>query len=123
MTKFERDKVYKTRDGRDARVICVDAPGPYPIVGFIESSVGSDRWSPQGWFNSNVGYAGEPEYPDPRDLMLPKPEPIVEWGLVRVSDNQWADGYGTERTARAIAADPENIPRFRLAKRVTTFED
>lgn len=31
-TKFELDKVYKTRDGQEARVICVDAPEPLPIV-------------------------------------------------------------------------------------------
>lgn len=30
--KIERDKLYRTRSGEIRRVVCVDAPGPYPIV-------------------------------------------------------------------------------------------
>ena len=36
-TKFERDKVYKTRDGREARVICVDAPGEMSLITLVDT--------------------------------------------------------------------------------------
>lgn len=45
MSKFERDKVYKTRNGRDARVVCVDAPGPYSILGIVEGVL----WTGWAW--------------------------------------------------------------------------
>lgn len=117
-SKFERDKVYKTRDGREARVICVDAPTLRPVIALMRSEFG--EWKTQAYFADGVAFSS---CVSDIDLMLPTPEPIVEWGLVRVSDNQWVDGYGTERTARAIAADPENVPRFRLAKRTTEIVD
>lgn len=37
MSKFEVGRVYKTRDGRDARVICVDSAVPkYPIIALMK---------------------------------------------------------------------------------------
>jgi hypothetical protein len=33
------DKTYKTRDGRSARVICVDAPKPWCVVAIVGSTV------------------------------------------------------------------------------------
>lgn len=114
MTKFERDKVYKTRDGREARVICVDAPGYFSIAGFIGEVETVERWSADGAWTYGVGYKGEPKHQDPRDLMLPKPEPVVEWG--RSEDGVWfVPFHGGEDAARS---NPYRVPG-RLAKRVT----
>lgn len=33
------DKQYTTRDGRPVRLLCVDAPGPYPVVGIVDEYV------------------------------------------------------------------------------------
>lgn len=81
-TKFELDKVYKTLDGREARVICVDAPGVYPIVGLVGNVV--MRWSVEGLVNPEMHRNQYRLYPRELDLMLPKPEPIVEWGVMGV---------------------------------------
>lgn len=41
------DKACKTRDGRKVRILCTDAPGPYPVIGYVEYR---DRWSdPHAW--------------------------------------------------------------------------
>lgn len=118
-TKFERDKVYKTRDGREARIVCVDLRGTnYPIVGLVwyDNYDHIHRWTEKG---ENAGVSGD----DCFDLMLPKPEPIVEWGRI--------DSRGDFRraTTEAAARDPvcwcksADERTWRLAKRVTTFED
>lgn len=35
MTKIEMNKQYQTRDGRAVRLLCVDGPGDFPVVGII----------------------------------------------------------------------------------------
>jgi hypothetical protein len=40
MNLISMDKRYKTRDGRDARVLCVDAcEGHYPVVAVVDNEV------------------------------------------------------------------------------------
>jgi len=90
-TKFELDKVYKTRDGREARVICVDAPGTYSVVGIFGGEIG--RWTADGSYAHGITGC--------TDLMLPKPEPIVEWG--RLTDK----GYFYQASSEAIARNPK----------------
>jgi hypothetical protein len=31
------NKKYKTRDGRDVRLLCIDGPGEYPVIGIINN--------------------------------------------------------------------------------------
>ena len=42
------DKKYKTRDGREVRLLCTDAPGIYPVVGIIAGLSGINTWSITG---------------------------------------------------------------------------
>lgn len=58
---------YKTRDGRKARVLCVDAPGNYPCVGYIveNGNVATVSWLADGSFR----------YYDGLDLIEPWTEP------------------------------------------------
>lgn len=109
MSKFERDNVYKTRDGREARVICVDGPGASPVVGFIEGNSGPSCWTERGKI-FGVG----PSYEAAADLMLPKPEPVVEWGMVR-GGVFYPTAPATEQTARRICQDLDEP----LARRTT----
>ena len=46
---IEMGKKYRTRDGRDVRLLCVDGPSFYPVVGFLETSLMS--WSSDGRFS------------------------------------------------------------------------
>lgn len=115
-TKFELDKVYKTLDGRDARVICVDAPDIYPIVGLVGNVV--MRWSVEGLVNPEMHRNQYRLYPRELDLMLPKPEPIVEWGRLA------PDGTFHPCASEAIARKDGLWPRpgeasWPIAKRTT----
>lgn len=47
MTTISMDKQYTTRDGRPVRLLCVDAPGPYPVVGLDGEIL--RRWGFDGW--------------------------------------------------------------------------
>jgi len=50
---------YKTRDGRKARVLCVDAPGDFPCVGYVlefdNLDISVKSWHKNGVFNSSQG--------------------------------------------------------------------
>ena len=39
MNKISMDKQYRTRDGRPVRVLCVDAPGAFPVVAIVDNGV------------------------------------------------------------------------------------
>ncbi len=43
---------WETRDGRKARVLCTDAPGEYPIVGYVVFEGKADPWV---WFPDGSG--------------------------------------------------------------------
>lgn len=32
---IDMTKKYRTRDGRDVRILCVDGPGDYPVIGLV----------------------------------------------------------------------------------------
>lgn len=79
-SKFERDKVYKTRDGREARVICVDAPEPLPIVAL------TIKERPYSLWRVGADGRGDEDTNNSFDLTppKPKPKPVVEWGVMGV---------------------------------------
>lgn len=118
-TKFERDKVYKTRDGQEARVICVDAPEPLPIVVLTLKEKPYSLWRSL-WRVGADGRVDE-DTDSQFDLMLPKPEPIVEWGVWTIS------GRFVPATCKMDASDCVKQHRdlsdpytgARLAKRTT----
>ena len=42
------DKKYKTKDGNPVRILCIDKPGDYPVVGLVDSSTDIDEWTLYG---------------------------------------------------------------------------
>lgn len=72
---------YKTRDGRDAVVLCDDAPGIAPLVGYVVQPDGEDC-SSRNWTRSGrISYREQG-----LDLMPPEPEQVVTWCVL------WKDG-------------------------------
>jgi hypothetical protein len=73
---------YKTRDGRKVRVLCVDAPGDFPVMGYYEipnptvHHYGMWNWRQNGTNNDFDAYM---------DLVTPWREPIRGEG--------WIDTY------------------------------
>lgn len=43
-----QNKKFSTRDGRAVRILCVDAPGDYPIVGLVAGSIDVQTWKIDG---------------------------------------------------------------------------
>lgn len=42
------DKKYRTRDEREVRLLCVDGPDGYPVIGIIENCGHPTVWGPDG---------------------------------------------------------------------------
>lgn len=95
---FEVGKTYKTRDGRDARVICIDRMGQdYPLVVLVmqpyEKAENALSYPVNGkWAKAGVD--------SPLDL-IPDKEKIEGWLRVwRVGNNlRFGDIYATEHQA------------------------
>ena len=88
---------WKTRDGRKARVLCVDAQGRYPCVGYVEykDCVSPESWTEEG---ANVNAAQTRG-----DLVSPWIDaPVIDWSKER----EWV---------KAIALDGAGI-WFRYSK-------
>lgn len=122
MTKFERDKVYKTRDGRDVRILSLSGHDDYPVIGIIAGNKGPSAWTADGRVPSIPSCKNAHEAR--ADLMLPKPEPVVEWGLLEEQHKPHEQPeffrFRTEADARHwLKNPPNNSKKCRLAKRTT----
>lgn len=54
-----------TRDGRNARILCVDAKGDYPVVALIPDGEGEyKRDSPEAYTEDGYNYSGRISYLD-----------------------------------------------------------
>lgn len=49
--KISMDKKYRTRDGHDVRLLCVDGPGTFPVVGIADGCL--ETWDVDGSYNGN----------------------------------------------------------------------
>lgn len=88
---------YRTRDGRDAIVLCNDAPGDYPLVGYIIGE-GARSWTPCG-SGGSVARSG--------DLMPPEPEQVVRW--VNLYRNGFSVHHETYRDALESCDRPGDL--------------
>ncbi len=48
MNEISLLKKYKTRDGKDVRLLCTDGPGEYPVIGIVDGLFGVNIWSMTG---------------------------------------------------------------------------
>ena len=103
MTDFKPGR-YKTRDGRDAVVLCDDALGKWPLKGFwIDSAISASyasEWSLEGTSVNGSKY----------DLIPPAPPVRVEWWVVRFVagfDSKDISARADEAAARfLVSRDP-----------------
>lgn len=85
------DKKYRTRDGRDVRLLCVDGPGDQPVFGLVNGSV--ETWSENGAY-----FGGDPS---PSDL-IEYHEPDIRTIWVNVYEDVVLN-YKTAESARRKA--------------------
>jgi len=81
MTYQFKPGMYKTRDGRDARVLCDDAPGDWPLVGYVGIDEGYFCYS---WTHS--GHSTSDKTKHQYGLMPPRE---VAWTLYANKDQTW----------------------------------
>jgi hypothetical protein len=67
MDQSDKDKQYKTRDGREVRIYATDGAGPYPVQGAIKRS---DGWNCATWLSDGHVISSKQ---DPEDLIEVKP--------------------------------------------------
>ena len=68
-----------TRDGRNVRILCVDAKGDYPVVALIPDGEGEyKRDSPEAYTEDGYNYSGRISYLD----LFFAPEKKVGWANV-----------------------------------------
>lgn len=80
------DKKYKTRDGRDVRILCVDGPSDEcPVIGIVLGAGGVAYWGVDGRKVAGV-FPGARE---DNDLVEVKPK-YVRW--VNVYRHEFSDG-------------------------------
>jgi hypothetical protein len=88
-TIFEVGKTYKTREGRDARVICVDMAGGPPIVALVVVDRGPDC---EGIFRYYVDGSHSKSGESSNDLMPPTRTVWVNFYATRCACSaQWHD--------------------------------
>jgi hypothetical protein len=81
---IEMSKKYRTQDGRDVRLLCVDGPGKFPVVGLIKGQNEPETWDVNGVFSLDT----------PTDLDLIEVNPYADIaidtpGWVRVGREGW----------------------------------
>lgn len=91
------DKKYKTRDGRDVRILCTDAPGDYPVVGLI-NNVLVHSWTSNGAFNRDPSLG-------PSDLIE-----VNEWEDFKIDEPVMVSNTGDPCVRRHFAGIKDGKP-------------
>lgn len=90
------DKKYRTRDGRDVRLLCVDGPNGYPVIGLVDGASSPDSWDTDGFWCGRGDNA-------PADL-IEYHEPDIRTIWVNVYEDGVTDPYETKDIAVSNAA-------------------
>lgn len=78
---IDKSKQYRTRDGREARIYCVDGAAPYPVHGAIKN--GDGEWCGSAWRLNGDYKLNSPTF-DENDLIEVKP---------RIQREVWVNVY------------------------------
>lgn len=107
--KIEMGKQYKTRDGRDVRVLCIDGPDKnYPVVAAVNNGDGDDYWTPEDFTEDGTYVVDDPG--SVNDLIEVKPE-ITEY--VNIYSDGTHYGYPTKQRADS-SADSDRIACIKI---------
>ena len=94
------DKKYRTRDGCDVRLLCVDRKGDYPVVGIFTESGSIDTWTSDGKASTRG--------PSPADLIEVRP---------RIKRDVWVNVYEDSVTdAEIITRNDERVRKLARIK-------
>jgi hypothetical protein len=109
---------YSTRDGRKAVVLCDDAPGDFPLIGWFASLFDDGCMSAMWERNGNAGNCGRGA-----DLMPPEPEQVVRWV---VNARRKCDGWeeiSVHKTPIDVNSEWDLLSRTRVVLTPDRFDD
>ena len=100
MKKIEIGKKYRTRNGRDVRILCVDAERISPVVGLVTNTKNGGDWIGEwiGEWCSYGRYLGECRGQHEYDLVEVSP-----YADIPIDTPGWARNYGGRWFARYFA--------------------
>lgn len=103
---------YVTRDGRKAVVLCDDAPGGRPLIGYVDYD---DASQPYAWAADGLSYMRN--VITGHDLVAPETEPeqVVRWATLYPS--------GTVHIAERPGPAPDSVARARVVLTPGRFAD
>jgi len=96
---IDKDKQYKTRDGREVRIYATDGCGSYPVHGAIKRSEG---WINASWGSS--GYVVRPCRDMPDDLIEIKPRMKFERWYVIARNGDYSIWHNKPEASSTIDA-------------------
>jgi hypothetical protein len=107
--KFEVGKAYRTRQGGKGVVLCTDAPGLWPLKGYVMAE-GGEESNPFEWRTGGVEFSVEDERPN--DLVSIWEEPVSgeAWMITSQGTNFF---YWTEEEAREEAGGKDRLFKIR----------
>ena len=111
MNQIDHTKCYQTLDGQPVRILCVDAPGDYPVIGYIDDGV-SD---PEAWTASGK-YFSDSNSPSPEDLVEVREKRRLNGWI-----NVFSDGVGEIAWQSKEQAD-SNASRINSKRRVACVD-
>ena len=111
---IDKNRTYRTRDGREVRIYATDGPNTQNIHGAVKDS---DGWTLSAWYNDGV-YTRAERKGGPRDLIEVSP---------RHKRTVWMNIYGpesfTSHVSREQAEDEQDIGRIACIKVELDFEE
>ena len=96
---IDKNKQYKTRDGRDVRIYATDGGGTYPVHGAIKRPEG---WVSASWGSTGYVFSAVRESPD--DLIEFKPRMKFERWVV-VEDDGSCKMWGEKKPSAEAVSD------------------
>ena len=115
MPKIELNREYRTRDGRQVRILCVDAPGDYPVVGYFKRCGTAQQWTGKGSLHSGSE--------TPLDLIpVPRTVKVDRWIVVNRLGCPLPTTYPTEQSAKEAAGAQDEFGVYHLVAEVPELE-
>jgi len=100
--RISMDKTYRTRDGKEVKLLMLDGGGKYPVLGAVKDS-DTDSWEAETW-NTKGGYDAFVASNTENDLIeVAKTEKLDVWANVFMSGAGTLNiggGYPTKEEAR-----------------------
>lgn len=91
----DKEKTYKTGEGRETRIYATDGAGDYPVHG---ATLYDDGWVVSYW-TSEGRYSIQSHLVGPRDLVEVKPRIVREHGWCNIYRSSTVGGHETKEIA------------------------